>query len=531
MLHTLDKISNVEDMNKTIVYHTSYYAMKTLANFLLVFSLLLGACTNIFAQAGTLDTDFGTNGLLSITFQGSDFDMYDMEVLPDGKILCYGKFYVASSSGYYPAVVRINGDGSGLDFSFGSNGVSVLTSEVFLANVYFAMCLDDQGRIYTAATTNSNISVFRLTADGTIDNTFNTTGLVELTGTYGSVADITTQSDGKLLVAFTTGNDYAVTRVNTNGSLDTGFGTNGVAVHSLAAIDRAYGMAIQTDGKILVCGSTDDGFGNIIGLIRMNSDGSLDSGFGSSGKVSKLINVSDYAYDVAIDTDGKIILAGRTNSGIFNQKGILARFHTDGGVDSTFGTNGLTELQLTGNADYFNALVLQPDGKILATGIHDINGTNTSFLIARFNADGNTDTGFGINSNGATTIPLNGVDLHGLAIGMDANGDVVIGGTHASDNAIRLAKVLTGLNVSVAEFEELESVNVFPNPAITSITLNCNKADHAIIEIYTTTGQLIRVYNVHSSTVHLNIEDLRNGLYYGIIHNSASRHSFTFVKR
>ena len=153
---------------------------------------------------------------------------------------------------------------------------------------------------------------------GSLDNTFGSGG--KLTTAIGSSDDIgysvAIQSDGKILVAGASGNnpnyDFALVRYNSNGSLDNTFGTGGIVTTDFGSnCDKGYSVAIQNDGKILVAGASNNGSDWDFTLVRYNSNGSLDNTFGSGGKVTTTIGIIvDYGYSVAIQSDGKILVAG-----------------------------------------------------------------------------------------------------------------------------------------------------------------------------------------------------------------------------
>jgi len=192
-----------------------------------------------------------------------------------------------------------------------------------------------------------NQFAFAATSPGDLDLTFGTSGRV--TTDFGSqqydVAHaVALQPDGKIVVAGelwsdSSGEDFAVARYMDNGQLDPTFGVTGKVSTDLEGIDAAMSLAIQTDGKIVVAGLA--AYGQKLGLVRYKPDGSLDPTFGTMGKV-----ISDFstsyatAFAVLIQADGKIVAAGCTNSTA--QTDFLAvRYNADGHIDGTFGQNGL----------------------------------------------------------------------------------------------------------------------------------------------------------------------------------------------
>jgi uncharacterized delta-60 repeat protein len=243
---------------------------------------------------------------------------------------------------------------------------------------------------------------------GELDTSFSFDGKVTIgfgVGSNDSAEAIIIQLDGKIVAAGRSDAggsfDFALARYNTDGSVDSGFGNDGLVVTDFSGsgnIDEAYALSIQSDGKIVAAGRSDAGGSFDFALARYNTDGSLDSGFGNDGLV--LTDFSgfgsyDEAYALSIQSDGKIVAAGRSDAG-GSSNFALARYNTDGSLDSGFGNDGLvlTDFSGSGNIDEAYALSIQSDGKIVAAGASDAGGS-FDFALARYNADGSLDSGFG----------------------------------------------------------------------------------------------------------------------------------------
>jgi uncharacterized delta-60 repeat protein len=198
--------------------------------------------------------------------------------------------------------------------------------------------------------------------------------------------------------------DFTVTVHGPAGSLDTSFG-GAVTTAIGAGEDYAEAMAVQADGKILVAGRTRAGAGDDIALVRYMRDGSLDTGFGTGGKVSTAIGgQSEAAYAIAVQGDGKIIVAGFTDVGPSNSDFALVRYNADGSKDTTFGTDGVVITAVGPGADRINAIVLQPDGKIVVGGDTNTASTGLDFALARYGTDGRLDTSF--DGDGLVVTPI-----------------------------------------------------------------------------------------------------------------------------
>ena len=329
---------------------------------------------------GTADTGFGTNGRVIIPFD----DFFDEQatavaIQTDGKIIVAGHVQLGSP-GYDFGVARLNPDGS-LDTTFDGDGklkIPVSNSNDFPYDV----AVQTNGKIIIAGKgfnqPNSDASFVRLNTNGSFDTTFNGTGkLVLAIGMNDSIAEIALQPDGKIVAAGTDGADFAVVRLNSNGTLDAAFNGTGVATTPVGTQrDEAFSIALQADGKILVAGAANSGSSDEAAIVRYNANGSLDTTFNSDGKVTidfQPMSSEDFK-SVLVQADGKIIgVAG--GAGKFN----LVRYNANGSLDQDFGTNGVKIATVDNGQNGPTKAVLQPDGKLVASGF-----TATGLAVARF---------------------------------------------------------------------------------------------------------------------------------------------------
>ncbi|MBI2337080.1 MAG: hypothetical protein HYU97_10030 [Deltaproteobacteria bacterium] len=238
-----------------------------------------------------------------------------------------------------------------------------------------------------------------------MDTTFGTGGLVTTDFSGSSLdqaSEMVLQSDGKIVVGGYSdaggSNDFALARYSSDGSLDTTFGTGGLVTtdFSGSSDDQARQMVLQSDGKIVVGGYSDAGGSGDFALARYSSDGSLDTTFGTGGLVTTDFSGSslDQAGPVVLQSDGKIVVGGYSDAGGSNDFA-LARYSSDGSLDTTFGTGGLVTTNFSGSSsDVAIATVLQSDGKIVVGGISSAGGS-IDFALARYGSDGSLDTTFG----------------------------------------------------------------------------------------------------------------------------------------
>jgi uncharacterized delta-60 repeat protein len=286
----------------------------------------------------------------------------------------------------------------------------------------------------------------RFNTDGSPDATFGTAGKVTIVSNGGSAEGfegVAVQSDGKIVVAGHTSivpslvQDFTVQRFNADGTLDASFGTGGKVVTDFSGTeDIAYALALQPDGKILVAGTTVIGSGvsadQDIGIARYLADGTLDSTFGTSGKQNtNIAGPSDFGYSVAVQTDGRIVVGGRVaiNGGSDPDFG-LVRYTAQGQPDATFGTLGTVRVAFANNTwDEIEDVTIQADGKILAAGFAR-SGSAYQFALMRFNTDGTVDVPFGV--DGRFISSLSTRDNFGRAVAVDSAGRILIAGQVSS---------------------------------------------------------------------------------------------------
>jgi len=280
-----------------------------------------------------------------------------------------------------------------------------------------AIALLSDGRIIIGGGSNG---IGRLNADGSIDGTFH--GYVS-----GTINSLAIQGDGKIIMGgeFWQTNDtgpYNLARLNSDGTLDTGFASvldqSGVYVQS---------VALQADGKILIAGyfSTVDGISRNA-LARLNSDGSLDTNFAD-------LSITGSGYPnvgcLAVQNDGKILIGGSFVNLNGYARSNLARLNSDGTVDTNFNPSLPTS---TSTYLSVKTIVVQSDGKVVAGGDFTrlFNGANDTYNLTRFNADGTTDNTLFPSINGGV-----------YAVAIEPDGNMVIGGSFTSVQGVGRAYV------------------------------------------------------------------------------------------
>ncbi|MFE5711448.1 calcium-binding protein [Streptomyces sp. NPDC056501] len=271
-----------------------------------------------------------------------------------------------------------------------------------------------------------------LAAPGDLDPGFDGDGRVTTDfGGFDQAGGVVVQvADSKIIAAGPAGGNFALARYNADGSLDTTFDTDGKVTTDFGGADEAFGVAVQADNKIVAAGRSDTGGTNDFALARYNpTDGSLDTTFDTDGRViTNFGGNSDQADELAVQADGRIVAAGGSDAG-GNPNFALARFNpTDGSLDTTFDTDGRVTTDFVG-VDAATSLAVQSDGNIVAAGRSNTAGT-VDFALARYNAtDGTLDTTF--HADGRVTTDFGGFDS-AAGVAVQPDGKIIAAGARSA---------------------------------------------------------------------------------------------------
>ncbi len=332
---------------------------------------------------GELDKTFGTSGVSEIETEGLYSDLRGINVQPDGKIVVSGYF----NGGF--GIYRTNDLGA-VDLSFGNEGWSlpVICSHDAIED----LSVSKSGRIAAAGYScefNARFTLALFKPDGSPDPDFNGDGVFtsQFEKAFRSFAAVEFQSDKKIVAAgyCNSASDpfatmiYAV-RVDSTGNPDSGFGTSGEFSYTAGYQEQLTDMAIQKDGKILLCFNK---------ILRLNSNGTIDNTFGINGIVKTTVNSDNIKINcIELQSDGKIVAAGTTDKyfpGAGSSHIIIVRYDQYGNMDNTFGNNGIIITPIGTFDVYTRSMVLQPDNKILVAGVLYSSALNRSrVLVARF---------------------------------------------------------------------------------------------------------------------------------------------------
>lgn len=447
----------------------------------LLLAFVLGSCVTAFAQDGTWDSTFNIG-------TGANAPVNGIEVLADGKIIIAGQFEQYNGV-TVNGLARLNANGD-LDTSF--------TSPATAQNIFRTLIEADGKIVYASGYPGSQL--YRLNADGSADATFTP----PVFSFDGEIMTISKQGDkyivsGYFNIVGTVGQLSGIVRLNANGTLDETF-----APFALYSQNTAYAFTlVLPDGKIIATGNF-NWYGDtpVVNLIRLNADGTLDTTFiagtGIQGSVRAL----------AVQPDGKIILAGSIASINNTPRNLIARLNADGSVDQSF-------VPPSGDGVSAFDVIVQPDGRIIVAGnfydsevIFGEDDDSVPVYIKRYNANGTIDTTF---------LSEESVSNQVWSIDLQDDGKLLAGGWFTSINGVeknRLARLNNTL-LSVKD-NQLSSISIYPNPVTDKLTIDTAAFTSATakITIYDVTGKTI--YNTEQAIAGSIVVDMatyNTGLY------------------
>ncbi len=484
--------------------------------FVAALGLSLGSTPLLQAQNGALDPTFNSTGYVVQQVDGKDA-VQKVLVQDDGKIISLGMSWDA---GYTARayVFRYLPDGTP-DTGFGTDGVFIheLDNEALL----YSAVITPAGKILLVGSTTDyqtyRMMLIQINGDGTLDPSFGTNGIVlqsvseVLVSAEDMAYDVMLDSQGSILVCgSSTDANYVrrpvVVRFTSTGVLDTTFGVDGVATIPVMAVGSSSfnGIAMQPDGKIVACGY----FGETelwytLLLVRFQADGTLDGTFSDDGIVRHNYgNVDDEADDLVLTPDGSILVSGYTVTTTYNFSALLMKFTPEGEVDATFGDAGAVEEDLD-DYDYASNMALQADGKIVIAGTSG-DGPPNGFDMAvwKYMPDGTPDNTFGNNGLAAHVIP----DYYAMiyALELQADGKILIGGqarTTVNQNYFFTVRLENDLANATREVAGATGAQAFPNPAAAGSEVTVYSTQEiqpgARLGLFAANGHLVHTYQVH----------------------------------
>ena len=374
------------------------------------------------------------DGIVTTNVAGASMDFHQaVLVQPDGKIVAAG---YTSTTTKDIVVARYNADGS-LDTTFGGGDGIVVTPVGTSDDVANAIVRRTDGRLLVVGQTfngsDTDVALVQLTSTGAFDVAFGGGDGIATSGLagYDEGYDVALQADGRILVASQSSTNLQVVRFNADGTRDSTFGTGGlVEVDVASGNDRTYAIALDADGRILLAGSAVVGPNVDIVVVRLTDAGVLDTSFNGTGKVTVDIGTSssDTGYAMTLQPDGRILVAGWSDAPGSTQFAVI-RLTAGGSLDTTSGGDGTITVDVGTSSGSKLALdvVVQPDGRILVGGTGNSNGNNLG--VVRLTAAGALDQSFGGGDGIVETTISTYSDERAQALALQADGRIVVAGT------------------------------------------------------------------------------------------------------
>ncbi|MCP4745482.1 MAG: DUF4347 domain-containing protein, partial [Desulfobacteraceae bacterium] len=354
---------------------------------------------------GSIDTDFGVNGMVTTDFYGTIDKAYDVVIDSNDKILVTGMARYSDSTPRM-VLVRYNDDGT-LDTTFGGGDGIVEWSNSTEEDVGKALALDSNGNIVVAGYSRDggyHGQLMRYDPNGILDPNFSGDGWVRYSSNT-DFTDIIIQDDDKILVTGYSGPDFLLLRYDTDGALDTDFGGgDGItSIDILGPDEKAKSVALDSNDNILIAGYSSSVNESVV--IRYTSFGALDTTFGGGdGYITSQNSGDEHIETVTVQSNGQILTVGGIRDDSDDDWDVqVCRYDSDGSVDTGFGTNGMLRTQVSANDDYGYHCVVQDDGSVLVAGYSN-NGSRDDFLVLRYNSDFSLPANVAYTENGSAVL-------------------------------------------------------------------------------------------------------------------------------
>lgn len=463
---------------------------------LIVIALLVLLPYHSFSQLqGVIDSTFGTNGIVISDFSEHGSVLESTAIQQDGKIIATG--YLNNSINDDILLIRYNENGS-LDSTFGAGGFVTTQIDSFIERAYKVDIQTDNKILVAGYCDSINCQRFfflaRYEINGLLDTSFASNGKLVAGEGSQNAKDFAIQDDGKIVLVGTvtnSTNDFALYRFDTNGSLDTSFASSGKVVIDIdsGSQDVAYATILDADERILVAGASGTWTDTKYTLLRFNTNGVIDSTFGTNGIITTDIDLyKEYPKSINIQSTGKIIVSGSIQVASGYDIAIV-RYNSNGSLDTSFAENG--KLIFSGNR-FLSYSEIQPDDKIIGGGKESQNA-----MLFRINPEGDIDTTFG--SNGFVYTDLGSSNDHIKSLCLLSNGHIIAGAYVYSPvhEKVAIIKYLSDLNVTINDFSTTtETILVYPNPIDENATLEfeIDQQEEICISLFDLNGKIVRSY-------------------------------------
>jgi uncharacterized delta-60 repeat protein len=497
----------------------------------IIFLLIFSNSISYSQTDGSLDNTFGTNGKVITDLSSSSTDYaYDGIRLADDKILVAGLTNFSGSDNNLLIKYLPNGQ---LDTSFGINGISIIKFGNDRSQVR-KIATQSDGKIILAGRSSASLTAYatiaRINSDGTLDTTFGTNGYTKkVSGSESDIQSLIILPDDKIIVVgyvLNNNADIQVIKLNADGSYDNSFGTNGIAVINFDSLSQRAFCSVMNGDKILIGGVVYNPNESSL-LLQLNPNGSIDNSFGVNGYSYAQFGSNPYnRYDRFLSIkifENKIYGVGSRAVDSFNNSINLAKFTIDGLLDTSFSDDGKLLIDTSSKIDFINDLNILQDNSILLAGVSSTSSSSSGLLI-KLKPDGNYKINFGVNGiiSSANFTTIQKVIINETNI-------IAIGNINSPTNVV-LAKYNNSnlLNIKKNQFKNT-SFNIYPNPVEDklNITSLSEQKINAVV-ILDVLGK--KVLEQNQNINQLNIENFPKGIYFLKIYSDGLIEDFKLIK-
>lgn len=492
----------------------------------------------VCAQPGALDPSFAGTGVVTTTAGSFISDALDIAVQADGKVVVAG--YATEGADWDIALARYDLDGS-LDGAFGAGGI--VTTDIYgNGDQAGALVITDDQKIVVASSSwvdafDGPVALARYDSNGTLDSTFGSNGvaLFYLSTSVVEITDLALQVDGKLVVAGnTSNNDAFLIRCGADGEDDPdGFAQPyGWATAGLLAATRFSALAVQSDGKLLAAGTMNGEPVEIL-VVRFQPDGTLDETFGDSGLAYTYAGgVAAGANAIAVQPDGKIVLGGWFEPTDGDADWLLLRYMPDGSLDPELDGDGIVTVPFNAEDAVCHALVLQSDGAIVMAG--QVGYEPGDIGVARYLADGTPDPVFG--DDGLVATDVGTFYEGGRGVALQADGKILVCGWAVANGVVSMMVARYQDDFSEGAVDRTgyqSSLDIFPRPAAgrCTVVLPFEPKAGTMVRLFDVLGRERTRFSLTGRTTLIEVEDLAPGRYACIVDRGAARYVGVIVKQ
>jgi len=462
----------------------------------------------LFAQvAGTLDADFNSNGKLTFSLSNQNDIATDITTDANDKIVIGGA--ITNANGDFDfSVVRLNPDGS-FDTDFSGDGKASVSFgvSVFLSKII----VQPNGKILAGGFGDGKVTLARLNTNGTLDTDFSFDGKVTISAPSNLKA-LTIDKNGNIYAVGDNGfldSVLVIIKYKPDGTLDQNFGIAGVKKTAIGFSVSPAQVFVTDNGSIYISGTIFSSSKNLIFSSRLTASGDADPTYGSSkGFRTITLPKSVSAAGAVLDPNGNVFVAGTTDGNI-----CIAKFLSSGNVDLNFGTSGSVETKLGFSEHTVKGIALQPDGKLLVATKGFLSLQNIRFAVARFSNNGSPDNSFGTGGAASATFSPN-PEVFALSLQKDGRLLIAgsIGATNQADHAI--VRYLTGLVSNVASLQGNQTaLQIHPTVTSSHIQIQTSAKDTPLY-LFDINGKLINKIDAEELPQIINVSTLPSGMYF-----------------